>query len=143
VSAKQDRQGVRTAADVERKYNLGNAATPGYVQSLIKDATAAVASEMRNYVDGKVKVPEMLVVVEADSLSTESLVSDKSYAEIEAAVLSGMSVRVKLVCQEAGHNIYLRLAEHLPGQQMSFYGQCCDQFLVLQIVKDQLSETTE
>lgn len=46
MNAKQDRQGVRTPADLERKYNLGQSVTTGYVQSAISAAT----SEYKDYV---------------------------------------------------------------------------------------------
>lgn len=53
MSAKQDRQGVRTAADVERKYNLGESVTKAYVQSYIQSAVTAATNEHKAYVDGK------------------------------------------------------------------------------------------
>jgi hypothetical protein len=54
VSAKQDRQGVRTAADIERKYNLSKGVTQEYVQSSIKSAVSTSTTEIKNYANDEV-----------------------------------------------------------------------------------------
>ena len=52
MSAKRDRQGVRTATDLERKYNFGESVTQAYVQSSIRSALTAATNEYKEYVDG-------------------------------------------------------------------------------------------
>lgn len=48
---KQDRQGVRTATDIERKYNLGNAVTASYVQATVRSAVATATNDFKGYVE--------------------------------------------------------------------------------------------
>ena len=52
MSTKQDRPGARTATDIERKYNFGQAVTAAYVQSTVKNAVAVATNEFKGYVDG-------------------------------------------------------------------------------------------
>lgn len=61
MSKKQDRQGVRTAADLERKYNLGQSVSQSYVQSAIRTSIEASEYELKHYVDDKVgEVPTLI-----------------------------------------------------------------------------------
>lgn len=52
MSKKQDRQGVRTAADIERKYPLGKSVTAEFVQSTVRNAVSLATNEFKGYVDG-------------------------------------------------------------------------------------------
>jgi uncharacterized protein YlxW (UPF0749 family) len=198
MSKKQDRQGVRTAAELERKYNLGQSVSQSYVQSVVNTAVTASANESKNYIDAKVKdvteleqyiidakhdaseakataeeaqaaveeaqaaveeaqaavdelqntvdelskvlVPTegtgLIVTVEADSLSTENLTSDKTFAEIEDAILSGMNVIVKLICDGIDYQIYLHMTAHLQGSEIAFSGYFNNLPLVLKIMAE-------
>ena len=83
------------------------------------------------------KEPELLVTVEVDSLNTESLTSDKTFSEIEEAILSGQNVRVKLACVGVDHHIYLQLTSHLQGSEIAFCGYFNNLPLVLKITAEQ------
>lgn len=179
MSKKQDRQGVRTAADLERKYNLGQSVSQAYVQSAIKTSVETSGDEVKRYVDDKVEVLEQavsevpqviydaleqakesgefdgpqgpegppgppgssgdssytLVTVEVDSMNTEEINADKTFDEIETAILSGLDVVVKLVNAES-HNIYLQMTAHIPGLEIDFYGYYNGLPLLLQIFAD-------
>lgn len=164
MSAKQDRQGVRTASDLERKYSLGQSVTKGYVQSTVKSSIAIATSEIERYVDTKLETSQkdiakleqsvsdledaisglepsggegsMIVTVEADSLSTEVLTSDKTFSEIEASILAGKNVIVKLLCSNVEHHIYMQLTAHLHGSLVEFTGFFNKAPLLLQITSD-------
>lgn len=177
MSKKQDRQGVRTAAELERKYNLGQSVSQSYVQSVVNTAVTASANESKNYIDAKVKdvteleqyiidakhdaseakataeaaqaaVDELrediaieatglIVTVEADSLATENLTSDKTFDEIEEAILSGMNVIVKLICDGIDYQIYLHMTAHLQGSEIAFSGYFNNLPLVLKIMAEE------
>jgi hypothetical protein len=75
--------------------------------------------------------------VEVDSLATENLTSDKTFAEIEAAILLGMNVIVKLICAGVDYLIYLHMTAHLPGSEIIFSGYFNNMPLVLKIMAEQ------
>ena len=82
------------------------------------------------------KEPDLLVTVEADSLTTENLTSDKTFSEIEEAILDGVNVRVKLLCSTVGHHIYLQMTSHLQGSEIAFCGYFNNLPLVLKITAE-------
>jgi hypothetical protein len=82
------------------------------------------------------KAPELLVTVEVDSLNTANLTSDKTFSEIEEAVLDGMNVRVKLICSGVNHHIYLQMTAHQQGSEIAFCGYFNNLPLVLRITAD-------
>jgi hypothetical protein len=186
MSKKQDRQGVRTASDLERKYNLGQSVSQSYVQSAVQSAVAVSENEVKRYVDVRVdgltvqtdrinevertaeqaqqdaedaktaaeeaqatveelwkhiasdvEATGLIVTVEADSLATENLTSDKTFTEIEVAILLGMNVIVKLLCDGVDHHIYLHMTSHLQGSEISFSGYFNNMPLVLKIMAEQ------
>lgn len=84
MSKKQDRQGVRTAADLERKYNLGQSVSQAYVQSTVKTSIEASENEVKRYVDSKVDyVDEELeqVLSEVPQIINDSLMAAKDSGE--------------------------------------------------------------
>ena len=263
MTSKQDRQGVRTPADLERKYNLGQSVSQSYVQSSIQSAVTAASNENHAYVDSKLQGIEnygeqiaelerktdgviavaeqaeataesayayaenasaevanaqstadtalvnasdalnaaeqaqmtadtangtadnallvandaknvadsamhsattalqaaddlqeevealrqdiegmdvggrnLLVNVEVDSLNTESLTADKTYAEIEEAILAEKNVRVKVTISDVVDCIYLHMAAHRLGSGIDFIGYYNRLPILLQIVPD-------
>ena len=86
MSKKQDRQGVRTAADLERKYNLGQSVSQAYVQSTVKTSVEASENEVKRYVDSKVDyVDEELeqVLSEVPQIINNSLMAAKDSGEFD------------------------------------------------------------
>ena len=87
MAKKQDRQGVRTAADIERKYNLGQSVTQAYVQSTVRSAVAVATNETKSYVDDKVsEVAEQEgKIKELERVDTElsEAISDLEQADAE------------------------------------------------------------
>lgn len=77
---KQDRQGVRTATDIERKYNLGNAVTASYVQATVRSAVATATNDFKGYVEEFNKD----VVEQGDEIAT--------LKEAEIEIREGLSV---------------------------------------------------
>lgn len=78
----------------------------------------------------------MFVTVETVSLATETINADKTFSEIEAAILAGKDVKVKLISNES-YIIYLQMTSHLPGSEIDFSGYYNGTPLVLQIFADE------
>ena len=160
--SKQDRQGVRTPADLERKYDFGllagqsnatselsnqinqlnqsmaifEASTNGSIEQLsgeIDDLEQAVSELIQGGGSGGSNVA--IVTVETDSLDTETIHADRTFAEIESLILEGKTVKVKLVCE--GQNIYLQVSAHMPGSEIDFCGFFDGHQLVLKIYADE------
>lgn len=171
--SKQDRQGVRTPADLERKYPLGKlndktgdtselgrqinqlsqsmstfmASTNGAIAELTNEDTE-LNQAITNLEEAVAELEQggggsggdsggqssFVVTVEADSLETESITADKTFAEIDAAIQAGMDVKVKLLSN--GSYIYLQMTAYLPGSEVDFCGYY-GYPLVLQIFADE------
>jgi hypothetical protein len=162
--SKQDRQGVRTPAELERKYDFSllsgqsnmtsdlknqinqlnqslsmfAASTNVSIEQLsgdIDDLEQAVAELIHGGGGGSGQSSLLIVNVEADSLDTESLSADKTFSEIEDAIQAGFDVKVKLI-SNVSYNIYLQMTAHLPGSEIDFCGYYNGVPLVLQIFAD-------
>lgn len=85
--------------------------------------------------DGDITIisEDFLVTVEVESLDTETLVSDKTYAEIEEAILAGKYVRVKLISSSVTDHIYLQMVSHIEGSEIDFCGYFDNLPLLLKI----------
>lgn len=168
--SKQDRQGVRTATDLERKYNLSslsnqaseNARQDSQINQLgtainslsrrVSELEGSSGSELEERVsaleqsdaeiDNRLTALEQsdqetygfLVTVQTESLDTESITADKSFAEIEEAILAGQNVRIKLVCESEDSVLYLRLTSHQEGIEANFCGYYNGIPIVLQLL---------
>lgn len=80
---------------------------------------------------------ELLVTVQVDSLNSESISSDKTFTEIEEAIMVGSSVRVKLLSADENKIIYLHLGSHQVGVEINFFGYCNGLPVSLQILADE------
>jgi protoporphyrinogen oxidase len=217
---KQDRQGVRTPADVERKYNIGhfmddqkkkdesqnqkieqvdksastNIAllredltklsnrTSKEIARIAKDidnirvsssnslasinlrivelaetdkvqteAIAELSSLVKTMDDSVVALRQivseitgqsgasMLVYAETESLNAETIYADKSFTEIDEAINTGSIVRVKLLCSDINDFVYLHLASHLPGVEVTLCGYFNGLPVTLQLQADDTS----
>ena len=161
--SKQDRQGVRTPADLERKYPLGKLNDPtgdtselskqisqmNQSMSIFATSINGTIAEMSSNIDtlnkdvadlkygggGSGQASVVVVNVEADSLDTETLSADKTFSDIEQAILAGMDVKVKL--KNESYYIYLQMTAHLPESEVDFCGYYDGHPLVLQIFADE------
>ena len=79
----------------------------------------------------------MLVTVQTDSLDTEAISADKTFADIDEAILTGKNVRIKLVSQSEDFHLYLRLVSHKAGIEAKFYGFYNGAPIVLQLMADE------
>lgn len=196
--SKQDRQGVRTPADVERKFGrttseLTEASKKQNEQierqnrtmdSFIEKSTATITSlekdvsrtkkeistlkqhvtsfsmrlsaleqednapnvdfdsgeqEDNDSTSESQRVSEMLILAETDSLNSETIYADKTFSEIDEAINSDSAVRVKLFCSSINVYVYLYLASHLPGVEVSFCGYFNGLPVTLQLQADDTS----
>lgn len=64
----------------------------------------------------------MVVCAETESLNSEAIYADKTFTEIDEAINTGSVVRVKLLCSNINDYVYLHLASHLPGVEVTFCG---------------------
>lgn len=64
----------------------------------------------------------LVVTVEADSLTTDSITSDKTFDEIENAILTGKIVIVKLVSSSVTHHVFMQMTAHQPAVEIQFSG---------------------
>ena len=198
--SKQDRQGVRTPVDLERKYSFGQTFNRQGTQinqlnqemsqfmaktdSAIADLDESVAGlpeltrtvnslrqsvtaldinvssldqslseindavlELEETIPGLVDIgqdvadlkekAELLVTVQTDSLDTEAISADKTFADIDDAILAGKNVRIKLVSDSEDSHLYLRLVTHQAGIEATFYGYYNGTPIVLQLMADE------
>ena len=82
---------------------------------------------------------DLLVTVVSDTLESETLASDKTFAEIEGAISSGINVRVKLHISNENRIIFLHLSSYQEGVEACFLGYVNGKPLSLQILADETS----
>ena len=95
MAKKQDRQGVRTAAELERKYNLGQSVTQAQVQSIVRSAVTVATNETKSYVDVKLsevngQEEKIAKLEQTDSELSESIANKPDLTESEINTLSAM-----------------------------------------------------
>lgn len=81
----------------------------------------------------------MVVCAETESLNSEAIYADKTFAEIDEAINTGSVVRVKLLCSNINDYVYLHLASHLPGVEVTFCGYFNGLPVTLQLQADDIS----
>ena len=220
MNPKQDRQGVRTPSDVERKYNFGHFmddqkkkderqnqnieqvgnfasaniaslredltklsnSTSKEIARIAKDIESIRVSSSNSLASISLRINElaetdkvqteaiaelsmlvktmddsvealrqivseitgqsgsgMLVYAETESLNAETIYADKSFTEIDEAINTGSVVRVKLLCSDINDFVYLHLASHLPGAEVTFCGYFNGLPVTLQLQADDTS----
>lgn len=85
---------------------------------------------------------ELLVTVQVDSLNCESISADKTFAEIEEAIVNGVNVRIQLHSASENQVIYLQLASYQAGVEADFCGYYNGLPVVLQILAEENVEST-
>lgn len=100
MSVKQDRQGARTAADIERKYNYGKKFAEMYgMITDARDSVDSLGSELRNEIVNEstaIRRDTQQIVLEA----TKDVVREEEFGEYKKSAEASLTVTAEAITQQ-------------------------------------------